>query len=62
MSSSKFTRNRLASESDTFQSFLDIRVGDRVSVRSDGTTDERLNATVEVIHDMPWSFDVLYDV
>ena len=39
---------------------MDIRVGDRVSVRWD-ETDKRFNATVEAIHDMPWSFDVLYD-
>ena len=39
---------------------MDIRVGDRVSVRWD-ETNKRFNATVEVIHDMPWSFDVLYD-
>ena len=39
---------------------MDIRVGDRVSVRWD-ETDKRFNATVEAINDMPWSFDVLYD-
>ena len=39
---------------------MNIRVGDRVSVRWD-ETDKRFSATVEAIHDMPWSFDVLYD-
>ena len=39
---------------------MDIRVGDRVAVRWD-ESDMRYNATVEAIHDMPWSLDVLYD-
>ena len=39
---------------------MDIRVGDRVSVCWD-ETNTYYHATVTAIHDMTWSFDVLYD-
>ena len=40
---------------------MDIKIGDKVSVRWD-ETGRMFNATVQSIHmDVPWTFDVLYD-